>query len=88
MKKISEEELSKNASALLDVAQKERVVVTRGGRPMAMILGIEHKDEEDLTLEHDEEFWRMIRERRKEPTVPLAELKKKNLNGHKKGRGK
>lgn len=76
MKEISAKQLSRNASALLDIAQAERVIVTRKGKPSAILLGIEYKDEEDYALEHDAEFWRMIRERRKEKTIPHAEIKK------------
>ncbi len=76
MKEVSIEELTVNAKALLDAAQKERVIVIRKGKPSAVILGLEFKDEEDYALEHDAAFWQMIRERRKERTIPMAEVEK------------
>ncbi len=75
MKEITLEQLSRETSALLDVAQHERLVVTRNGKPLAVVVGIENKDEEDLRLEASPEFWRMIEERRREPTVPFDEIK-------------
>ena len=75
MKEITQEQLSRETSALLDAAQHERIVVTRNGKPLAVVVGIENKDEEDLRLEASPEFWRMIEERRREPTVPLEDIK-------------
>jgi prevent-host-death family protein len=75
MKEITLEQLSQETSALLDAAQHERLVVTRNGKPLAVVVGIENKDEEDLRLEASPEFWRMIEERRREPTIPLEDIK-------------
>jgi prevent-host-death family protein len=79
MREITLEQLTQDASALLDIAQKERIVVTRDGKPVAIVVGIEDKDEEDLRLEASPDFWRLIEERRREPTVPLAEIKEELL---------
>jgi antitoxin (DNA-binding transcriptional repressor) of toxin-antitoxin stability system len=77
MKEITVEQLSSETPALLSLAQTERVIVTRNGKPLALLLGLEYKDEEDYALEKDTEFWQMIQERRKgTKTVPLAEVKK------------
>jgi prevent-host-death family protein len=75
MKEITLEQLSPDVSALLEAAQHERVVVTRDGKPFAVVVGIENKDQEDLRLEASPEFWRMIEERRREPTSPWDDLK-------------
>jgi hypothetical protein len=37
-------------------------------------VGIENKDEEDVRLEASPEFWQMIDERRRCPTVSLKDL--------------
>jgi antitoxin (DNA-binding transcriptional repressor) of toxin-antitoxin stability system len=47
------------------------LILTRGGRPIAYILPTSIYDEEDIGYMTDPEFWKMIRERRAEPTVPL-----------------
>jgi prevent-host-death family protein len=81
MKEVSIEQLAQNTSAFITAAQSERVVVTQNGKPMAVLVGIKNKDQEDLALEASAEFWRMIEERRKEPTVPLSAIKADLLAG-------
>jgi prevent-host-death family protein len=75
MKAISVKDARSDIEAVLDAAQRERVVVTRAGKPSAVIIGIEGYDEEDLQLASSPEFRRMIEERRRGPTIPLSELK-------------
>jgi prevent-host-death family protein len=75
MKEVSLEQFSENVSRFLDAAQRERLVVTRNGEPVAVVTGIEHKDEEDFQWQANPEFWRMIEERRRQPTVPLKDVK-------------
>ena len=75
MKSVSATEVQSNLEAVLDSAQKERVMVTRAGKPSVVIVGIESYDAEDLRLASSPEFWQMIEERRHGPSIPLAELK-------------
>ncbi|MBI3245934.1 MAG: hypothetical protein HYZ50_05455 [Deltaproteobacteria bacterium] len=63
--------------ACLKDAQYERVVVTRKGRPIALIVGIEGLDEEELHLGSSEKFWTLIETRRKQKTLSRAELEQK-----------
>jgi antitoxin (DNA-binding transcriptional repressor) of toxin-antitoxin stability system len=63
----------------VEVAQQERVVVTRDGKPVAVLVGLENKDDEDLFYETSQEFWEMIRERRRRPTVRLKDIKEELL---------
>jgi len=48
----------------VDASQSERVVVTRHGRPAAVLVGVEGRDLEDLALQMSPGFWRMIERRR------------------------
>lgn len=73
LKEATLEQLAQNVPALLEDAQRERVLITRDGKPLAVIVGIENKDEEDFQLEESPEFWTMIESRRQRPTVPLDE---------------
>jgi prevent-host-death family protein len=75
MKSVSADYAESNLKALLNSAQKERILVTRSGKPCAVILGIESYDQEDLQLASSPEFWRMIEKRRQEPSISLSELK-------------
>jgi antitoxin (DNA-binding transcriptional repressor) of toxin-antitoxin stability system len=51
------------------------VVITRRGKPAALLLGVEGKDWETVILETDPTFWKLIQQRRKEPTISFKELK-------------
>ena len=58
----------------LDEAQHERVVITRNGKPIALIVNIEGLDEEQLELGSSNTFWELITERRSQPTISRAQL--------------
>jgi prevent-host-death family protein len=75
MKSISADYAESHLKAVLNSAQKERIVVTRRGKPCVVILGIESYDEEDFQLASSPEFWRMIEKRRREPSISLSELR-------------
>ena len=55
-------------------AQRERVVLTRNGKPVALIIGVEGMDEEQLQLSSSDKFWRLIAERRTQKTMTRAQL--------------
>jgi antitoxin (DNA-binding transcriptional repressor) of toxin-antitoxin stability system len=64
-------------------AQQERVVITRNGKPIALIVGVEGMDKEQLQLGSSDKFWKLIEKRRKDKIVSRAELEqrlKKNGN--------
>jgi prevent-host-death family protein len=79
VKETTLEQFEQDVPALLEAAQRERILVTQNGKPWAVVVGIAYKDEEDFRLEASPEFWRMIQERRRQPTVPLAEVEKELL---------
>lgn len=58
----------------VDAAREQRVVITRDGKPVAVLFGIEGLDEEQQALCADAEFWRMITEKRNRPTISRQEL--------------
>jgi hypothetical protein len=58
-------------------ARSERVMVTRGGKPIALVVGIEGLDEEQIRLGSDPEFWRLIESRRAGKTISRAELERR-----------
>jgi PHD/YefM family antitoxin component YafN of YafNO toxin-antitoxin module len=57
-------------------ARRDRVVVTRKGKPVALVLGVEGLDEEQLQLGSSEKFWKLIEERRRQKTISRRELEK------------
>lgn len=77
MNEIGIKELKNTASRVIDdVEGGERVIVTKRGRPAAVIMSIE--DAEDFVLAHADEFVRMRAQARRDydagKSVPLAEL--------------
>lgn len=77
MKTITVRDLQKKIRECVDDSQKERVVITRHGRPAAVLIGVVGQDWEHLALQMDPAFWRMIRRRRRQGTVPLAEVRRR-----------
>ena len=55
-------------------AQHDRVIVTRNGVPVALVVGVEGLDAEQVLLGSSDPFWRMIAERRSQATMDRAEL--------------
>lgn len=78
MRQVTTDSLSAKLVELLRAAQGEAVLVMRDGKPSALILGVEkheNYDAEDWDYMTDPEFWRMIRESRKqEGSVTLEEI--------------
>ncbi len=77
MKTIAVRYLQRRVRESMQVSQKERVVVTRRGRPSAVLIGVEGQDWEDLIFQMSPAFWRTIEHRRRQKTVPLAEVRKR-----------
>ncbi len=65
-------------SACVEDAQRDRILVTRHGRPAALIIGVEGESFEDLMTSSDPEFWQMIEARRSaSKTLSGGELRKR-----------
>ena len=58
-------------------AQHERLIITRDGKPVALIIGVEGMDEEQLQLGSSAKLWQLIAERRKQKTMSRAQLEQK-----------
>ena len=66
-----------NLDACVLDAQSDRVVIMRGGNPVALVVGVQGLDEEQTQLGASDEFWKLISDRRKEPTLDRTALEKK-----------
>lgn len=75
MKKVGIEKAS--LDACIKEAQRERVVITRNGKPVALIIGVEGMDEEQLQLGSSDKFWKLITKRRAQKTISRAELERR-----------
>ena len=58
-------------------SQRERVIITREGKPVALIVGVEGLDKEQLELGTSDKFWKLIRERRSKGTLSRTELEQR-----------
>ena len=58
-------------------ARRGRVVVTRKGKPVALVVGVKGLDEEQLQLGSSEKFWTLIEARRRQKTIGRRELEKR-----------
>jgi prevent-host-death family protein len=80
MKTMTVFEARNNFSQTLKAAERDVVVVTRNGRPVAAIQAIGDEDLEDLLLERSPKFWSMIRRARQGRPVSLA-VARRTLGG-------
>jgi prevent-host-death family protein len=62
-------------SRTLLAAKDDVVIVTRNGKPVAAIQGIDDDDIEDLLLERSERFWDMIAQARQGRSVAIEALR-------------
>jgi hypothetical protein len=58
-------------------AQKEKVVLTRRGKPIALVIGVAGLDLEQIERGQSDEFWTLIRHRRAQKTISRAELERR-----------
>jgi predicted RNase H-like HicB family nuclease/antitoxin (DNA-binding transcriptional repressor) of toxin-antitoxin stability system len=79
MKTMNLDEFAEHVQSTVEDAQNGHIMVLRDGKPVAVLLGIEHKDEEDWRYEISPEFWRMIEERRQQKGRSLDEVKQELL---------
>jgi prevent-host-death family protein len=72
MKQLTLEQLSEQLQDYVRSAQREQILITDNGKPIALLLGLENTDLEQFNLQLLAQFWEMISDRRKRPTVPLS----------------
>ena len=63
------------------LSQTERIVLTRDDVPVAILVGIEGLDLEQIQLGARNQFWELIGERRRQKTIGRAELEKRIGDG-------
>jgi antitoxin (DNA-binding transcriptional repressor) of toxin-antitoxin stability system len=54
-------------------SQGERLVILRDGKPVALMIGVEGLDEEQLQLGSSDRLWTLMNQRRSEKTMSRAE---------------
>jgi hypothetical protein len=77
MRRVELDELDgKTAQAVLPSAS-DRVVLMRGGKPVAIVTDVSNLDEEDLRYIESPSFWSMIAARRKQKRITLEEAQRR-----------
>ncbi len=78
MKVVGLREAKQSLSVCIDKAQKDRVLITKHGKPAAVVIGVAGQEMEDVILQLDPKFWEMIEERRKKSsTVSIEEARER-----------
>ena len=74
MKTVVLEESS--LDACVKDARDQQVVVTKRGKPVALVVGLDGIDAEQVQLGSSDKFWQLISERRAEKTLSRQKLEK------------
>ncbi len=78
MKVLGLREAKQTLSECIEKAQTERVLITKHGKPAAVVIGVAGQEMEDVLLQMDPRFWEMIESRRRNSsTVSLQEVRKR-----------
>ena len=78
MKVVAVREAKASLSEYIAKAQRDRVLITKHGKPAALVIGVEGEDLEDLLTMGNPRFWEMIEERRrKNGSSTLAEVRER-----------
>jgi prevent-host-death family protein len=77
MKTAALKEVKAKLSEYCERSQGERVLITKHGRPLALMIGVEGRTLEDVLTAMNPEFWNLIEERRRQPTLSSAEMQKR-----------
>jgi len=77
MKTVSVRELQKKIKACIDDSQQDRIIITRSGKPAAVLYGVEGSDWESIVRQMDPEFWKLMEDRRKQSEISIEDFKKK-----------
>lgn len=91
MKLVGVREAQQQLSGLVSASQRERVVLTRHGKPVAVLTGVEGQDLEEVILTRSPVFRKLIEDRRRHsgPFVSHEELRARAQRGlARKPRGK
>jgi prevent-host-death family protein len=81
MKTMTVFEARNHFARTIEAAKEDIIIVTRNGRPVAAIQGIDDDDVEDLLLERSERFWAMIARARRGKSIDIETLRKQVAGG-------
>jgi prevent-host-death family protein len=77
MKTAALREVKAQLSEYCQRAQHERVLITKHGKPLALMVGVQGRQLEELLTTANPEFWQLVDERRRQPRLSEGELRKR-----------
>lgn len=76
MKSASLREVKEQLSHFVATSQKDSVLITKHGKPAALVVGVAGHDMEDIFYMTSPHFWRMIQRRRGQKPMSWKKAKK------------
>lgn len=76
MKTVPLRDMKQELSGYVAKSQKDCILITKHGRPAAVVWGVEGKDMEDIFYMTSRAFWSIIRRRRRERPIPWSKAKR------------
>jgi len=78
MKVVALREAKASLSGYIESAQEDRVLITKHGKPAALVIGVEGEALEDLLTMGNPRFWELIESRRRPGrTLSLDEVRRR-----------
>jgi prevent-host-death family protein len=78
MKVVALREAKASLSGYIESAQEDRVLITKHGKPAALVIGVEGEDLEDLLTMGNPRFWEMVEARRASTkTLSIEEVRRR-----------
>jgi len=82
MKVVALRKAKQELSATVDECQDEHVLITRHGKPAAVMIGVEGQELEDVMLMSNPKFWEMIEaSRNQKERFSLSDVRKRFAMG-------
>ena len=66
-------------SETVDESQEEHVLITRHGKPAALLVGVEGMEVEEVVIASNPRFWELVEQRRNDPrpSFSIAEVRER-----------
>jgi prevent-host-death family protein len=64
-------------SGCVNESQRQRILITKRGRPAALMVGVEGRDLEDVILMQNPKFWELIEARRAQPSLSFEQVRRR-----------
>ena len=77
MKVVAIKEAKAKLSGYCAEAQQQRILITKHGKPLALMVGVEGQDLEHVMTAANPAFWKLVEKRRQEPAISAAQMRRR-----------